>query len=320
MKDNLPSLTAATVAFASALRWLEGHELGIFQADLLRNLDRRFLPLLPWLLIRACLAREWTTRAFLALVERAFGRAEVLEGVWRRKVYMERQVRTFLERQRGNRVRVVILAAGYDLLAYQLASQYPDVTFIEIDHPATGAAKLSALKKLEKQRRGDEALPRNLKFCHDEIGKGISTKQALDNNGIKLDSSIIPTAVVMEGLTFYLTRDENEAIFRELSALFGCEGSIVAFDFFFLDEYCRPSNPNVKKVGPWLASFMKYKVKLFGEPFKWGIEPERLPSFFEGSGWELIPSRETFDGYGRNHPEFAMMMGIEYEATVRWVR
>jgi len=64
---------------------------------------------------------------------------------------------------------------------------------------------------------------------------------------------------------------------------------------------------------------MKLKVELCGEPFKWGISPENLPSWFEGTGWEPIPSIETFQNYGANHPKYATMMGMEYESTVKWV-
>ena len=91
----------------------------------------------------------------------------------------------------------------------------------------------------------------------------------------------IATAVVMEGLTFYLSEEQNRHIFSQLAELVGCKDTIVAFDFFQLDEFHRPVNPNTQKGSTLLTSFMKYKVKTFGESFQWGIDPKDLPGFFE---------------------------------------
>lgn len=222
---------------------------------------------------------------------------------------MSRQVTKFLEAHQNQEVQVVILAAGYDLLAFTLSQKFTNVPFIEIDHPATGEAKVRTMKKMIDQ------LPRNLYFCHDAIGKNSTIQEALSKNGLTLRK--IPTVIIMEGLSFYLTEEENREIFRELGELFGCDGSIVAFDFFSLDEFGRPSNPNVKRL-PFLSSLVKYKVKLMGEPFKFGIAPAELPVFFRETGWEPIKSEIAYEDPGRQHPEYATMMGIEYEATVKW--
>ncbi len=275
-----------------------------------------------------------------------------------RKAYMERQVRTFLDKaqqamnstDRFRGLQVIILAAGYDTLAWRLAAEYPDVKFIEVDHPATGRAKKDALHTMLRKRRckkiaeGDitnaylgSELPSLLYFCHEAIGESCTLQDALGNNienaansGDKgsISQSFL-TAVVIEGLTFYLTEEENINIFRELGELFGnhpdsgvggiCK-CMVAFDFFTLDKFGRPYNSNIaRSKSPWLMSLMKYKVMLFGEPFKWGITPEELPAFFDGTGWELVPSEVTWPGTECDTvATYSTMMGIEYEATVKW--
>ena len=65
------------------------------------------------------------------------GQTKVLEGVWTRKLYMEAQIRDFIDSKAddGNgSLQVLIAAAGYDTLAWRLAEEYPMVNFIEIDH------------------------------------------------------------------------------------------------------------------------------------------------------------------------------------------
>lgn len=253
MIDDLPSLTAAVIAFISSLRWCNGDSTGILQGCFLRKLSHRHMPLFLWIFLQISLSHAFISRFILFLLQFCFGKVSALEGIWMRKVYMSRQVTKFLEAHQNQEVQVVILAAGYDLLAFTLSQKFTNVPFIEIDHPATGEAKVCTMKKMIDQ------LPRNLYFCHDAIGKNSTIQEALSKNGLTLRK--IPTVIIMEGLSFYLTEEENREIFRELGELFGCDGSIVAFDFFSLDEFGRPSNPNVKRL-PFLSSLVKYKVKL----------------------------------------------------------
>lgn len=246
MINDLPSLTAATVAFISSLRWCRNNAIGNLQACFLRKLSPRYIPMPLWIFLQISLSHPFISRLILVILNFCFGKSKSLEGLWMRKVYMSRQVTKFLEANQNQEVQVVILAAGYDLLAFTLSQKYSNVTFIEIDHPATGEAKLRTLKKLVDE------LPRNLHFCHDAIGEGCTISDAISNNGLTVKK--IPTVIIMEGLSFYLTEEENKSIFDELGNLFGCGGSIVAFNFFSLDEFGRPSNPNVNKSPSSVAS------------------------------------------------------------------
>mmetsp|Transcript_57497 Transcript_57497/g.85607 ORF Transcript_57497/g.85607 Transcript_57497/m.85607 type:complete len:356 (-) Transcript_57497:173-1240(-) len=353
MRENQASLTAATVAFVASLKWYTGDQNAMLQAEIMRNISWRHLPLPLWLFARFVLCHEFFSRAVVHLWRSIQGSTNAMEGLWMRKSYMEHQVRSFLVKHRNaaqnkgsNKLQVLIVAAGYDTLTWRLALEYPDVNFIELDHPATGRAKINALRNVCSKRTNEEnikndtvvvsahnsaQIPQSLYFCHKAVNEeSTSLKQALANDLVNSHSGRnetsalqynIPTAVVVEGLTFYLTEEENRSLFQQLGDLFGCQGSIVAFNFFNLDSYGRPTNPNTQKkalFSSFVTTFMKYKVKVFGEPFKWGIEPDKLPSFFHETGWRLIPSTLPFATFG-DDLDYTVMMGIEYEATVEWI-
>ena len=63
---------------------------------------------------------------------------------WLRKQWIEARVRTQIA---GGVRRVVVLGAGLDTLALRLAPLWPDVDWIEVDHPATQAMKQRALDR-----------------------------------------------------------------------------------------------------------------------------------------------------------------------------
>mmetsp|Transcript_15866 Transcript_15866/g.29950 ORF Transcript_15866/g.29950 Transcript_15866/m.29950 type:complete len:358 (-) Transcript_15866:28-1101(-) len=355
MKQNLPSLTAATVAVISSLRWYTpGNQNAILQAELLRNLPRRFMIPFVWIYIQIILLHPLICKFYLYFLLILFGKSQLCQGVWSRKAYMEQQVRNFLHHHKqhphssssisssngdsfisGNfTARVIVLAAGYDMLAFRLAHEFPNVMFIELDHPATGEAKLSALSCMCKNSKGRLTQPKNLLFCHEALGEnGCTIRDALERNGIQLVDERFPTVVVMEGLSFYLTEKENKHVFQEIGQLFGSSkatpeedededgGSlVVAFDFFNLDRHGRPINPNttMHPLSSWVSSAMKYKVAIVGEPFKWGIAPEGLAKFFENTGWQLLPTADADNDLDAAQLPYAISMGIEYAATVKW--
>lgn len=338
MKRNLPSLTAASVAVIFSLRWYTGDKNAILQAELLRNLPRRFMIPFVWIYIQAILCHALISKWYLFFLQSLFGKGQLCQGVWQRKAYMEQQIRNFLQNHSSSSatqrpIRVIVLAAGYDMLAFRLAHEFPNVNFIELDHPATGEAKFSALSCMCENSKGTWTLPKNLSFCHEALGEdGCTIRDALERNGIDLKHAAEnPTAVVMEGLSFYLTDRENRHVFQEIGQLFGSKrikeedglaSLMVAFDFFNLDRHGRPINPNTTHFfSSWISSAMKYKVLIVGEPLKWGIAPENLGKFFEKTGWELIPTTSSSDNKKVDEDDpskYSIMMGIEYVATVQW--
>ena len=59
-----------------------------------------------------------------------------------RKTYIEHSVRHAIA---SGVKQVIVLGAGFDMLAYMLSKEFKDVEFLEIDHPATSKDKQNAL-------------------------------------------------------------------------------------------------------------------------------------------------------------------------------
>ena len=64
------------------------------------------------------------------------------EGFGYRKIFVQAQVEAAIEHGRR---QVVFTGAGFDTLCLRLAPQYPNGRFIELDHPATSAAKAKGI-------------------------------------------------------------------------------------------------------------------------------------------------------------------------------
>ena len=64
-----------------------------------------------------------------------------------RKRFIEDSVRASLA---AGCEQVVVVGAGFDTLAARLAAEFPQARFIEIDHPATQAAKRLAIAELQR--------------------------------------------------------------------------------------------------------------------------------------------------------------------------
>ena len=126
-------------------------KVGRFMAVLARQ--PQLAPLLPKgaaesmerLMLHTGLLKPWMLRLYAApwyvglmtSIERGTVPGQVL-CVGLRKRFMDDETRAALAE--GKR-QVLVVGAGLDTLCWRLASEYPDVTFIELDHPASQAMK-----------------------------------------------------------------------------------------------------------------------------------------------------------------------------------
>lgn len=273
MKDDLPSQTSLSVALAIVI--LGGDEYG-----------RRFLP-------SGCLE---TTKALLKACRLPFGNfpfilcnqlvskiarwgsalvvgeLDFLPGVGYRKIWIERQTRLALAEGGTTKPcrQVLVVAAGYDTLAYRLAKEFPLVTFVEVDHPATAGVKVAGVDKLGR--------PSNLHSVAADL-----TVTSLSNTlkTCPFYDPTLPTVTIMEGLLFYLEEEVVREVFREVAKIVG-PGSMTVIDFFGL----RSSNKKHVDLGRFSFT-IRTIVAFLGEPMLWGIQPESLPDFFANSSWEV---------------------------------
>lgn len=181
-----------------------------------------------------------------------------------RKRFIEEEVRRSLAEDIR---QVVILGAGYDALAYRLHKGFPDVLFLEIDHPATQAVKRRALEK------GN--LSGNFHLLPADLGR-VTLADALAT--VPRFRPEAPTLFVAEGVLIYLSDEEIAGLFRALSAIPGCS----RFAFTFLEPggggsplFSGAMNP----LGFWF--------RRIGEPIKSGIAREALAGLLAGQGLKL---------------------------------
>lgn len=172
-----------------------------------------------------------------------------------RKRRIEEGVRVALV---GGATRLVVLGAGFDTLAWRLRGEFPEVDFVELDHPATQGAKRRAL--------GEAA---NFSYAQVDFAKESLAEVPSFAGGV---SSVF----VAEGLTMYLREERVAALLRDLAGLAGPVGRVI-FTFMEQDDAgsigFRGQNP---LVAGWL--------KLRSEPFLWGIRRDRLAGFLESCG------------------------------------
>jgi methyltransferase (TIGR00027 family) len=189
------------------------------------------------------------------------------EGFGHRKIFVQEQVETAIEH--GAR-QVLFTGAGFDTLCLRLAPQYPDVRFIEVDHPATSAAKAKGIAV--------EGQPTNLFQIAADLGESPLSK-VLSEDGRWYTS--LSSVIVAEGLLQYLTDDEVRGLLVE-SAACTSPGSRFVFTH---------AKPGYSRLIPFLTG-------LIAEPWKSSVESEDLPKYVEGTGWKIITDVDTDEAHG----------------------
>ena len=159
----------------------------------------------------------------------------------------------------GGAARVVILGAGFDTLAWRLQAEFPEVRFLELDHPATQRVKRRALGEAVNLSYGQVDLMERSLAQLPELAMGVST------------------VFVAEGLTMYLPEERVAALLRDLASFAGPAGRVI-FTFWEEDDAgsigFRGQNA---LVAAWL--------RLRSEPFRWGIPRDRLAGFMASCGF-----------------------------------
>jgi len=189
------------------------------------------------------------------------------EGFGYRKIYVQEQVEAAIEH--GAR-QVLFTGAGFDTLCMGLAPLYPDVQFIELDHPATSAAKAKGIA-LEGQ-------PTNVIQLAADLGE-LPLSKVLSEDG-RWDTSL-PSVLVAEGLLQYLKDEEVRGLLVEGAA---CTSPGSRFVF-------THAKPGYRKLVTFLTG-------LVAEPWQSAVKSEDLPEYVEGTGWKIISRVDTDEAHG----------------------
>lgn len=189
---------------------------------------------------------------------------------WHRKRWIEACCRAALTE--GSR-RVVVIGAGFDTLALRLAPQFPEVEFVEIDHPATQRDKRAAIA-----RCGDGRVASNLSFVDADFGIEPVPVSRFDDE--------IKTLLIIEGLLMYLAPARVDQLFAAL----GRFTSPIQIVFSFMTQWDDGScgfRPRSRWVERWLASRK--------ETFTWSIRSSALESTLRSFGLLIVQRATTHD-------------------------
>jgi methyltransferase (TIGR00027 family) len=248
---------------------------------LLANLpeDQFLVPAGAAALSRHFLSTNWTDRCLATSATSAWtqwwwrGLERITHpGIMRhyllRKDWIEAQCRLAL--QEGVQ-RIIVIGAGLDTLALRLAPQWPKVTWVEIDHPATQAYKLRGLTQA----------------CLD-LSVNLTLK-SVDLSISSLPSEMLHdsrrTLVVIEGMLMYL--DEANVVDLMRDQVLELSTKSVSLIFSYMVRWTegrsgfRPSSWLVDRWLSWRA-----------EPFKWTMAPQALPPWLLALGFELLEQSE----------------------------
>lgn len=266
MNEDKPSDTALGVAYILFALSAGGRNPDLVSEEYIETLSAlmKATERMSGMTINFCRTRlgSWIVRR---AIDRRFPDQSVQFG--KRKLYFERQARKAISV--GAR-QVLVLGAGYDLLCIRLAYEYPDVAFIEIDHPATASIK----------QKGLEALGMPLNFFQFPVDLSQKTLYEVLEIQDCWDTSNC-SFVSAEGLTQYLTQKGVKQLFHAIDFLCGPSSR---FCFTFVGWSDEEDRPDIGHLGEKLHAEFQRR----GEPWLWGISAENLPEFLQDTPWKLL--------------------------------
>ena len=171
--------------------------------------------------------------------------------------------------------QVVIVGAGYDTRAWRLGRG--EVTFYEVDHPAT---------QTDKRQRAPAPDP--VYVSADLETERLSS--LLPESGFETNRRSV---FVVEGLTMYLPRASVELLLRDLAAV-GGPASRLAVNFTV------QGGGSASGVSRFIAWLTRTTWRWRGEPTHGWVEPDALPDLLQQAGWtvrDIVPAPELASRY-----------------------
>ncbi len=187
------------------------------------------------------------------------------EAFAHRKAFCERQVRKGIA---GGARQVLVLGAGYDTLSWRLAPAFPDITFFEIDHPATAQLKARGIASM--------GIRDNLELIAADLDQQ-AVEEVLHAN-LRWNPAAC-SVILAEGLLMYLSQEGVGTLLKQCAAVSGA-GSRMAFTFI---GSTRDGQPDA---GPQTGMVM-WLLAASGEPWLWSLRPDELGSFLQANDWRL---------------------------------
>lgn len=179
--------------------------------------------------------------------------------------YTEDQLKEAIEQ--GIR-QYVILGAGMDTFGYR--NPWKQLQVFEVDHPATQASKQQRLDELGWKS------PSNLHYVPLDFNQGNLASELLDTTY----NPRIPSFFSWLGVSMYLSFEDVERLWDSIARI--CpKGSRLVFDYLDTDAF------DPEKATFWIQRIHQM-VQRTREPFKTGIDPEKLAELLANHGLRLI--------------------------------
>lgn len=208
------------------------------------------------------LSRSLPPQLHLRLMERLFVPGMAMHYLGRKRLIRE-QVEKHLAM---GMPQIVQIGAGFDELACVLSESHPNVTFIEMDLPATQQVKRHALSLAGIKT------PPNLHFIPVDLSI-TSLPQALQL--IHAFDASKPTLFLFEGVLMYVPETAVLETFKAIASLHS--GNMVLFG-----AMAKPDSEGhlVQRI---IASFLDF----FGEKIRWVCPAGNMPAFLLSAGLQL---------------------------------
>jgi len=167
--------------------------------------------------------------------------------------------------------QIVNLGVGYDSRAYRFKHVFPQVTFIEVDLPATIEDKKERVLQIFK------SLPDRIVYAPCDFNTQ-TLEDVLNKAGYDKTKK---TFFILEGVTYYITKEGVDSTLRVI-ARHSATGSSVIFDHM------------LKSVAD--GDFSKYpdakplfrEMAAHGEPYTFGIEDGKAEAFVNQRGLKVL--------------------------------
>ena len=169
--------------------------------------------------------------------------------------------------------QVLVIGGGLDTLALRLAQEHPDLTLVEVDHPASQHRKRDALAQLGPP-------PANLHLVAEDLTAG-DLADAL--RALPAWDATRPTFAVAEAVFMYLDGEAVERTLRELRDV-TAPGSTLLFSYLRRDARGRL----LLGKRPRLAAMA---LAAGGEPLRWAVAEGELGDLLAATGWQLEVER-----------------------------
>lgn len=165
--------------------------------------------------------------------------------------------------------QIVILAGGFDTLALRLHKEFPQVVFLELDHPETQAIKRKAFNKRT-------LLAPNYQLIPVDLTKQSPAEVLVGNPYFTPNTR---TIVIAEGITMYLTDSEVNQLFESIRKIGSPKGRCIFT--YITKQVGRLEKFNLRN------RFLDMRLRLIKEPYKWTIEKNKLEYFLKQRNFKL---------------------------------